>query len=164
MVETEIREKFLTKHFEPLAPQYWNTPVSLAKVFSEISGRGGSVMREANNPYHTIQKYLILDNWPGLVREMAAWVRADIDPHLLRLLAHLVLAHRALGVNGETSAEDEILTCFTKYLMSQDKVGLVPWYVSRLPESQHSPLLSEYLAGITSTEDQQQCLYLGREA
>ena len=164
MVETEIRDKFLEKQFEPLPAAYWNTPVSLAKVFSEIAGRGGNLTRESNNPYHAIQKYLILDDWPGLVREMVAWLKPDIDPHLLRLLAHLVLAHRALGVNGETSAEDEILTWFTKYLMSQDKVGLVPWYVSRLPESQHSPLLSEYLAGITSTEDQQQCLYLGREA
>jgi len=164
MVETEIREKFLTKHFEPLAPQYWNTPVSLAKVFSQISGRGGSLMREANNPYHSIQKYLILDDWPGLVKEMAGWLSPDIDPHLLRLIAHLVLAHRALGVNGDDGAEDEILTCFTKYLMSQDKLGLVPWYVSRLPESLHRPLLSDFLAGVSSSQDQQQFLYLGREA
>ena len=164
MVETEIREKFLEKQFEPLPAPYWNTPVSLAKVFSEIAGRGGIVMREANNPYHVIQKYLILDDWPGLVRQMVGWLRADIDPHLLRLLAHLVLAHRALGVNGEAGAEDEILTWFTKFLMSQDKAGLVPWYVSRLPETQHSPLLSEYLAAVTSSQDQQQSLYLGREA
>ena len=164
MVETEIREKFLEKQFEPLPAPYWNTPVSLAKVFSEIAGRGGIVMREANNPYHVIQKYLILDDWPGLVRQMVGWLRTDIDPHLLRLLAHLVLAHRALGVNGEAGAEDEILTWFTKFLMSQDKAGLVPWYVSRLPETQHSPLLSEYLAAVTSSQDQQQSLYLGREA
>ena len=164
MVETEIREKFLEKQFEPLPAPYWNTPVSLAKVFSEIAGRGGIVMRESNNPYHVIQKYLILDDWPGLVRQMVGWLRTDIDPHLLRLLAHLVLAHRALGVNGEAGAEDEILTWFTKFLMSQDKAGLVPWYVSRLPETQHSPLLSEYLAAVTSSQDQQQSLYLGREA
>ena len=95
---------------------------------------------------------------------MAGWVREPIDPHLLRLLAHLVLAHRALGVNGEGGCEEEILTVFTKYLMSQDKLGLVPWYVSRLPQAQHSPLLAEFLAGISSSQDQQQFLYLGREA
>ena len=164
MVETEIREKFLSKQFEPLPTQYWNTPVSLSKVFAEIAGRGGHIVREANNPYHLIQKFLILDDWPGLVSLMAGWVRQPIDPHLLRLLAHLVLAHRALGVNGDSGSEEEILTLFTKYLMSQDKLGLVPWYVSRLPQDQHCPLLAEFLAGISSSPDQQQFLYLGREA
>ena len=95
---------------------------------------------------------------------MAGWVREPIDPHLLRLLAHLVLAHRALGVNGDSGCEEEILTLFTKFLMSQDKLSLVPWYVSRLPQDQHCPLLAEFLAGISSSPDQQQFLYLGREA
>ena len=39
MVETEIRDKFLSKQFEPLPTQYWNTPVSLSKVFAEMAGR-----------------------------------------------------------------------------------------------------------------------------
>ena len=128
MVETEIRD-VMVKQFEQLPTEYWNTPTSLTKVFSEISGGGGAAAREASNPYHVIQKYLILEDWPGLVREMAAWVSKPVDPHLLRLMSHLVLVHRVLGVNGDTGAEDEILRCYTTYLMTKEKLGLVPWYV-----------------------------------
>ena len=162
MVETEIRD-VMVKQFEQLPTEYWNTPTSMTKVFSEISGRGGSAAREATNPYHVIQKYLILDDWPGLVRELASWFSKPVDPHLMRLVSHLVLAHRVLGVNGDTGAEDEILTHYTSYLMGQEKLGLVPWYVSRLPQPQHSPLYSAFLTNVTNLEDQKLCLYLGRE-
>ena len=64
MVETEIRD-VIVKQFEELPPDYWNTPVSMSKVFNEISGKGGAVARESTNPYHVIQKYLILNDWPG---------------------------------------------------------------------------------------------------
>ena len=162
MVETEIRDVFV-KQFEQLPTEYWNTPTSLAKVFSEISGRGGGPSREGNNPYHVIQKYLILDDWPGLVREMAAWVSGQCDPHLLRLVSHLVLSHRVLGVNGDSEAEDEILKCYAAFLMDQEKLSLAPWYVSRLPTSQHSPIFSTFLTNVNNAEDQKLCLYLGRE-
>ena len=162
LVETEIRD-VMVKQFEQLPTEYWNTPTSLSKVFSEISGSGGAAAREASNPYHVIQKYLILDDWPGLVREMSGWVSAPVDPHLLRLLAHLVLAHRVLGVNGDSGAEDEILRCYTTYLMTQEKLGLIPWYVSRLPLQDQSPLYSAFLTHVRESEDQKLCLYLGRE-
>jgi len=162
MVETEIRD-VIVKQFEELPPDYWNTPVSMSKVFNEISGKGGAVARESSNPYHVIQKYLILNDWPGLVREMATWVTKAMDPHLLRLISHLVLAHRVLGVNGDTGAEEDILQSYSKYLMGEDKLGLVPWYVSRLPPQIHSPLYSSFLTNINNAEDQKLCLYLGRE-
>ena len=162
MVENEIRD-VIVKQFEQLPTEYWNTPTSLNKVFSEISGGGGAAAKEASNPYHVIQKYLILDDWPGLVREMSLWVAKPVDPHLLRLMSHLVLAHRVLGVNGDTAAEDEILKCYTTYLMTKEKLGLVPWYVSRLPTDQHTPIYSAFLTHIRDPEDQKLCLYLGRE-
>ena len=163
MVETEIRD-VIVKQFEPLPTEYWNTPTSMSKVFSEISGRGGGAAREAGSPYHVIQRHLILDDWAGLVREMAAWAAAPLDPHLLRLAAHLVLAHRVLGVAADPGAEEAVLETYTRHLMAQDRLGLVPWYVSRLPPARHTPLFSAFLTHIAGAEDQRLCLYLGREA
>jgi len=163
MVETEIRE-VMVKHFEELPTEYWNTPHSLTKVFAEIVGRGGGPAREAESPYHVIQKHLILDDWVGLVGVMAGWVIKPTDPHLLRLVAHLVLTNRALGVVGDQTGEDTILQAYTEYLMVQDKLGLIPWYVARLPDKDQLPLYSAFLTGISDREDQRLCLYLGREA
>jgi len=163
MVETEIRE-VMVKHFEELPTEYWNTPQAMSKVFAEIVGRGGGAAREADSPYHVIQKHLILDDWVGLVGVMAGWVTRPTDPHLLRLVSHLVLTNRALGVVGDQEGEDIILQAYTEYLMGQDKLGLIPWYVARLPTKDQLPLFSAFLTGITDREDQRLCLYLGREA
>ena len=62
-----------------------------------------------------------------------------MDSHLLRLMAHLVLVHRRLGVTGDRLAEDAILQQFTEYLMTSDRLGLVPWYVARLPRNTQLP-------------------------
>ena len=103
MVETEIRET-MVKNFVELPPQYWNTPQSLSKVFQEISGRGGALSQETESPYHVIQRHVILDDWPGLCDVMTSWLSDSTDPHLLRLLAHLVLVHRRLEGGGGGSA------------------------------------------------------------
>ena len=82
------------------------------------------------------------------------------DPHLLKLVSHLLLTNRALGVEGK----DIILQAYTEYLMGQDKLGLIPWYMARLPTKDQLPLFSASLTGVTDKEDQRLCLYLGREA
>ena len=81
-----------------------------------------------------------------------------VDLHLSRLIAHLVLVlilslFRALGLPGKTECEDAILISFTKYLMSQERLSLVPWYVSRLPSHQQLPTLFSFLTRLTETED-----------
>jgi len=163
MVETEIRDVMI-RHFEQLPTEYWNTPQSMSKVFSEIFGLGGGAAREADSPYHLIQKHLILDDWVGLVSIISRWVAKPIDPHLLRMVAHLVLINRALGVHGDPTQEDVVLQAYTEYLMSREKLGLIPWYVARLPHSDQLPLFSTFLTKVTDGEDQRLCLYLGREA
>jgi len=162
-VETEMRE-VMVKDWVALPPQYWNSPASLSKVFQEVVGRGRGVAREAESPYHVIQRHLILDTWPELVRVMAGWGEEMLDPHLLRLMAHLVLVHRALGLTGDRAGEDSILTAFTQHLMDTEKLSLVPWYVARLPASSQVSTLAPFLTSVTNTEDQRLMLVLGREA
>ena len=132
MVETEVRET-MVKSFEEMPAEYWNTPQSLSKVFAEIAGRGGGTAREAESPYHVIQRLIILDNYSGLVATMASWVaEGPTDPHLLRLMAHIVLLNRALGVAADPDGEEVVVRAYTELLMAQDRLALVPWYVARL--------------------------------
>ena len=44
---------------------------------------------------------------------MASWVTRLTDPHLLRLIGHIVLTNRALGVVGDQVGEDIILQAYT---------------------------------------------------
>jgi len=97
------------------------------------------------------------------VEVMAVWVDSPQDPHLLRLMAHLVLINKSLGVAGEADGEEKVVRAYTEYLMAQDKLALVPWYVSRLAENFQCPLFASFLRGIKDHEDQRLCLYLGRE-
>ena len=134
-------------------------------MFAEIACRGGGTAREAESPYHVIQRLIIVDNYLGLVSTMAGWVaEGPLDPHLLRLMAHIVLLNRALGVAGEPDGEEVVVRAYTELLMSQDRLALVPWYVARLSSSAQLPLYSAFLRGVTDREDQRLCLYLGKEA
>ena len=163
MVETEVRET-MVRTFEEMPPDYWNTPQSLSKVFAEIAGRGGGVAREAESPYHVIQRLVILDNYPGLVAVMGGWVAAGAqDPHLLRLMAHIVLLNRSLGVAGEPVGEEAVLRAYTELLMARERLALVPWYVAQLATPSQLPLYSSFLRHIKDREDRRLCLYLGKE-
>ena len=62
------------------------------------------------SPNQVTQIHLILDDWVGLIGVVASsWVTGSTrptDPHLLRLIAYLVLANRrALGVVGDQAGE-----------------------------------------------------------
>ena len=98
----------------------------------------------------------ILDDWVGLIGVVASsWVTGSTrptDPHLLRLIAYLVLANRrALGVVGDQAGKDIILQGYTEYLMGQDKPGRTPKYVATS--------FSAFLTGICDRVEQRLCLY-----
>jgi len=160
MVETEIRQN-LVKNFAELPTEYWNTPTSLSKVLTEAAGEAGI---KNLNIYNVIQSHLILDDYPALLKRMAEVVRGGgTEPHLLRLMAHVVLVNRTLGVHSADQEEEEyLLVEYTRYLMQEDKLNVIPWYVSRLRPEIQLPLFSNFLAGVVVREDQQLCLHLGR--
>ena len=39
----------MVKHLEEVLTEYWNTALSMPKVFTEIIGRGGGASREAES-------------------------------------------------------------------------------------------------------------------
>ena len=99
--------------------------------------------------YHTIQSHIILDDYPGLVSTLVSWLKdGEADDHLLRLMAHLVLVHRGLGLGSSMKDEEMILVEYTRYLMKEDRLPIIPWYVSRLSSEIQLPLYSRFLAGM----------------
>jgi len=159
MVETEIRSN-MVRNFAELPTEYWNTQSAMSKVLKEA----GSATKRDGQVYHEIQARLILDDYPSLVRDMVDLVdQPNIEPHLLRLLAHIVIINKNLGIEGDREGEEKVLVAYAKFLMSEDKLGLIPWYISRLRTDLQLPLYSNYLAGVQKVEDQELCLYLGRE-
>jgi len=162
MVETEIRDN-LIKNFAELPTEYWNTPISMSKILKEAETP--ELKYTTEEIYRTIQSNVIVDDYAGLVAIAAdEWLPAGrLPPHLLRLLAHLVLVNRWLGIAAATASEDLLLEAYTKYLMHKDQLDILPWYVARLNSEVQVPLYSQYLAGVTDSEDQALCLYLGSE-
>jgi len=95
---------------------------------------------------------------------MVDWVKeGGVEAHLLRLMCHMVLVHRSLGIHADPAGEERILTEYTRYLMGRDMINLIPWYVSKLDESTQLPLHSAYLSSVQNQEDQALCLQLGLE-
>jgi len=161
MVETEIRSQ-LIKNFAELPVEYWNSPTSLSKVIAEAS----SGLSESSNvnKYRKIQAHLILDDYGGLLLSINTWLsEGSLQAHMLRLVTHMVLVHRGLGIHGDPELEENILTEYTRYLMSRDKLDLIPWYVSKLEVKNQAPLHSAYLSGVDQEADQALCLQLGLE-
>jgi len=163
MVETEIRSQII-KNFAELPTEYWNSSTSLSKVIAEASS--GLTETSNINKYRKIQSHIILDDYPGLVASMVSWIKENgsgLEAHMLRLMSHLVLVHRSLGIHGDPVSEETILTEYTRYLMSRDMLTLIPWYVSKLEESTQLPLHSAYLSNVQDPEEQALCLQLGLE-
>jgi hypothetical protein len=67
------------------------------------------------NKYRKIQCHIILDDYPGLVASMVDWVKeGGVEAHLLRLMCHMVLVHRSLGIHADPAGEERILTEYTR--------------------------------------------------
>lgn len=85
--------------------------MTLDEVFEKISAtRDNRIRDEANSPDHLIQKYLILDQIPQLMKEMETWIMSkNISPQFLRFLAHLVLFLKQIGHSQRDDIADKVL-------------------------------------------------------
>lgn len=66
-------------------------------VFESVEQRPEVQQQRRNNPYHLLQKYIILDDVESLLREAHVWLNDGLAPHLLRCLTHVVLFLRKIG-------------------------------------------------------------------
>lgn len=73
--------------------------MSLNEVFENLeSSKNKTVRDEAKESEHIIQKYIILDEIPALLKELEEWSEgANVSTHFLRFSAHLVLFLDQIG-------------------------------------------------------------------
>ncbi|XP_013392603.1 nuclear pore complex protein Nup107-like [Lingula anatina] len=168
-VEQEIRVATMTdRPLEQLPGAFWDKMLTPQAIFQEIQASDNDEVRlEANEKYHIIQKYVILDDVPGLIEEMYSWLsNSGIKPphHLIRFMAHLVLFLRTIGKTTKEEMCTFILESYVMSLIEEKHTTLVAHYVSTLPQDLQLEWYARFLQGIEDREARQQCLALAEEA
>ncbi|GLV32653.1 Nucleoporin 107kD [Carabus blaptoides fortunei] len=163
-VESEIRD-FVPKEYNPLPSEYWNNKMTLDEVFEKISAtRDNRIRDEANSPDHLIQKYLILDQIPHLMKEMETWIMSkNINPQFLRFLAHLVLFLKQIGHSQRDDIANKVLESYVRCLMQRNEAQLVAYYTATLEQEQQIKLYASFLENITDNEERKLGLQYGEE-
>ncbi|GAB6025436.1 hypothetical protein CHUAL_014030 [Chamberlinius hualienensis] len=167
-VELEIRSNFVSnRESEELPREYWDQEFTPEVVFQEISASPDPVIQqESKTVFHVIQKYIILNDYEGLIEEMHEFCKKGIkdEPHILRFAAHLVLFLRVVGYNIKEEVCISILELYVKLLIEKHLVKLVALYTATLPSPQQVTLYAQFLQGILDCDERQLCLQIGEDA
>ncbi|KAF8770653.1 Nuclear pore complex protein Nup107 like protein [Argiope bruennichi] len=167
LIEQEIRN--LTQQdrsLEDLPVEYWDKVLDLEEIFQELTASNSEEVRSGSKiPYHIIQKYIIIDDIGGLIEEMYSWLNnSNLDGHLLRCMAHIILFLRVIGRSTKEELCVPILEAYVQELIKARKTSLVAPYVSTLPKEQQIIWYAKFLEGITDNDERQKCLQYAEEA
>lgn len=153
-VESELRSNGMKSYIE-MPAQYWNGKMSLEQIFDELTAHKNLTVRNtAKSPVTIIQKYLILDNIPEMMRHIDAWITTDetkIDFQMLRFLTHVVLFMRQIGRQHQEDIADKIIKTYVEHLFELKDSVLVAFYTAALPKQLQLILYSSFLETITDT-------------
>ncbi|CAL1282614.1 unnamed protein product [Larinioides sclopetarius] len=167
IIEQEIRN--LTQQdrsLEDLPVEYWDKVLDLEEIFQELSASNSQEVRsDSKSPYHVLQKYIILDDIGGLIEEMYSWLNnSNLDGHLLRCMAHIILFLRVIGRSTKEELCVPILEAYVQELIKTRKTSLVAPYASTLPKEQQIIWYAKFLEGVTDNNERQKCLQYAEEA
>ncbi|XP_055874618.1 nuclear pore complex protein Nup107-like isoform X1 [Biomphalaria glabrata] len=165
-VEKEIRLLHPTDRMLDSLPQEYTAKLLEAQeVFKEIAASSDENVRiQSENVFHTIQKYIILGDVPGLIETMYQWHQnRSCPPYLIRVLAHLVLFLRTIGQDYQKELCEAILKAYVEDLISKKHTSLVAHYVSKLNPEDQVQMYATFLEDIGAQEEQQKCLKLAEE-
>ena len=182
-VETELREK-MPKTFAPLPQEYWDkNKKTFEEIFSCISASDNvNVKKQALSHFHVVQRYLISGDLKALLEVADTWANMENmnedekikDPHLLRFLAHLVIILRRISRNEKlenistVGCDDKgslVLRQYCLYLMNQDRVQQIAWYVSQVFDvDEQIELYAMFLQTVYADADRRLTITLAREA
>eukprot|EP00058_Branchiostoma_floridae_P018192 XP_002603681.1 hypothetical protein BRAFLDRAFT_235541 [Branchiostoma floridae] len=139
-VEQEIRTVRGDRPLEPLPPAYWDKVLTPEAIFKELqSSPHDGVKSEAEEPFHIIQKYIIL---------------GDVDGRDQSLLL--------LGMYMTGLLEKFLMYCPT--LIDAGETQLVAFYTATLPLDRQVLLYAHFLERVEEHTERQMCLELAEEA
>ncbi|KAI0211244.1 Nuclear pore complex protein [Lamellibrachia satsuma] len=112
-VEQEVRiNSTLAKQWQKLPDRYWNNSMTIEAAFQKVEASPSQkVQTESKEPFHLMQKYIILDDADSLIEEMYEWCRDETvktPPQLVRFMAHIVLFFRTIGKSVKVSVTSDI--------------------------------------------------------
>lgn len=143
-----------------LPREYPEEKLTMEYVLSSVQAHPN--IKHKNNPYHIIQKYIILDDVEGLMKEAHTWLQDNPAPHLLRCLTHLVLFLKHIGrisVQLEVLCTDILEAC-VKEAIERGDVEQVAYYTSVLPPWQQVSWYARFLHNISDDHHRRHALQL----
>lgn len=141
--------------------KYWNNKMAIEQIFDELNAHKNVPVREVANHYITIiQKYIILDDIPELIKKINEWVD-DIrnDGQMLRFITHLILFLRQIDRSHQDNIADKLIKTYVEFLIRQNAESqLVAFYTAALPPKQQVALYASFLETVTGTEERKMAL------
>uniref|UniRef100_H2YVP1 Nuclear pore complex protein n=1 Tax=Ciona savignyi TaxID=51511 RepID=H2YVP1_CIOSA len=152
----------VTQDTIPLPDGYWRQSVDLGRcsdIFDKIESSYDQIVREeALNPFHFVQRCIILNDITTLMERCASWVD-DASVHLLRFLVHVILFLRTLGVQLEVGVGVWTIEAYVRKLIADERTNhLVATYTAALPSEMQIANYSTFLETITNPELQKEYL------
>uniref|UniRef100_A0A1A7XJ13 Nuclear pore complex protein n=3 Tax=Iconisemion striatum TaxID=60296 RepID=A0A1A7XJ13_9TELE len=168
LVEKELMSSGMAhQEVESLPREYLEANWTMEKVFEDLqASESKRVLDESKEHYHVIQKFVILGDLDGLMEEFSDWLASSkpLPFHLLRLMTHLVLFFRSLGLSLKEEVCVDVLKAYISLLIRDQQMDLVASYVGQLPVDLATVQYAAFLETVTQPELRPQCLQLATEA
>ena len=164
-VESEVRG-VMAKSYIAMPDEYWKSKKSLEDIFSELqSSKNPKIRDQAVKPDHLIQKYLILDQIPKLMKKIESWIDSgDCDSQFLRFIAHLILFLRQIGKDDNDKIGNKVLLAYVHVLIDIGDPTLVAFYTATLPQEDQIVNFAHYLEMIKEYDERKRCLAAAEDA
>ncbi|XP_053693286.1 nuclear pore complex protein Nup107 [Sabethes cyaneus] len=160
-VESEIRSHCI-KSYLPMPERYWNSKMSLEQIFEELDAHKNALIKAtARDVDRVIQKYLVLDDIPELMRQIDNWlsdVSFSLTTQMIRFLAHLVLFMRQIGKQCQEDIGDKVIKRYVECLIKHGDAQLVAFYTAALPADLQLLMYSNFLEAISETQQRKRAL------
>lgn len=158
-VESEIRS-CSTKSYIEMPDTYWQCKMTLNEIFDELyAHKSPSVRTIAAHPSTIIQKYLILDDIPELMKHIDAWISdAKIDAQMLRFLTHVVLFMRQIGRQHQEDIADKVIKRYVEALIELGEHQLVAFYTAAVSHHMQVTLYARFLESVNETPRRKRAL------
>lgn len=142
--------------------KYWNSKMSLEQIFEELEAhKNARIKTTAKDVDRVIQKYIILDDMPELMRQLDDWLSDgsfQLTPQMLRFLAHLVLFIRQIGKQCQEDIGDKVIKRYVECLIKHGDPQLVAFYTAALPADMQLLMYSNFLETISVTQARKRAL------
>lgn len=159
-VESELQQTS-SKSYVEMPPKYWNNKMTIEEIFNDLSTRD-NIRDMAENKMTIIQKYLILDDIPMLMRNVSGWLDdLQNDGQMLRFITHIVLFMRQIGRLHEQHEDigNRVIKTYIAYLIRESSEAIiVAFYTAAVPATMQIELYAQFLEQIDQIDDRKLAL------